>query len=268
LLERAGHGWMNGYTALEESCDTYFYNIAQDLGIDNIAKMARRLGLGREYGLAIPGETGGLVPDKNWKRGAFGTSWQLGETIVATIGQGYILTTPLQLAVMTSRLVNGGRAVEPWFVAHDGIYHSAARQRQWPSLGFDKADLDTVVRGMELVTMGEEGTAKGSAIQTEGQAMGGKTGTAQVKRISMAERRAGQLSQDDIIWKHRHHALFVGYAPTSNPRYACSVVVEHGGSGSGAAAPLARDILMATQDIDPASKPIRTQPIKPDMEDT
>jgi penicillin-binding protein 2 len=266
--KRAGHGWMNGYTALEESCDTYFYNIAQDLGIDNIAKMARRLGLGREYGLAIPGETGGLVPDKNWKRGAFGTSWQLGETIVATIGQGYILTTPLQLAVMTSRLVNGGRAVEPWFVAHDGIYHSAARQRQWPSLGFDKADLDTVVRGMELVTMGEEGTAKGSAIQTEGQAMGGKTGTAQVKRISMAERRAGQLSQDDIIWKHRHHALFVGYAPTSNPRYACSVVVEHGGSGSGAAAPLARDILMATQDIDPASKPIRTQPIKPDMEDT
>jgi len=251
---------------LEESCDTYFYNMAQDLGIDNIAKMARRMGLGREYGLAIPGEASGLVPDKNWKRGAFGTSWQLGETIVATIGQGYILTTPLQLAVMTSRMVNGGRGVEPWFVAHDGVYHARRRQQQWPSLGIDKAFLDTVVKGMELVTMGEDGTAKGSAIKTEGMEMGGKTGTAQVKRISMAERRAGQLSQEDIIWKHRHHALFVGYAPTSNPRYACSVVVEHGGSGSGAAAPLARYILEATQNIDPAMKPILTTPIKPNME--
>jgi penicillin-binding protein 2 len=262
----SGHGWMNGYTALEESCDTYFYNIAEDLGIERIAKMAHRLGLGETYDLAIPGERPGLVPDKDWKRGAFGTSWHLGETIVATIGQGYILTTPLQLAVMTSRLVNGGRRVEPWFVAHNGLYHSRRRQMQWPSMGLDKDDLNTVVRGMELVMTGEDGTAKSSAITTQGMEMGGKTGTAQVKRISMAERLAGRLSQDEIIWKHRHHALFVGYAPTSNPRYACSVVVEHGGSGSGAAAPLAQKILMATQEVDPANRPINIDPIKPRTE--
>lgn len=262
-----GHGWMNGYTALEESCDTYFYNVAQDLGIERIAAMAKRLGLGQTYNLAIPGEREGLVPDKDWKRGAFGTSWQLGETIVATIGQGYILTTPLQLAVMTSRLVNGGRAVEPWFVAHDGFYHSRKRQMQWRSMGINQAYLDTAVKGMELVMTGENGTARGAAIHTEGMEMGGKTGTAQVKRISMAERREGRLSQEDIIWKHRHHALFVGYAPLANPRYACSVVVEHGGSGSGAAAPLARDILIAAQEIDPANHPIRTNPIKPKLEE-
>lgn len=262
--KRAGHGWMNGYTALEESCDTYFYNLAQDLGIDNIAKMARRMGLGQSYDLALPGEAEGLVPDKMWKRGQFGTEWHLGETIVATIGQGYILTTPMQLAVMTSRIVNGGYAVEPWVVAHDGVYHSRKRQKQWPSIGLKEANLQTVVRGMELVVTGENATAKKSAIGIDGMEMGGKTGTAQVKRITRAERKQGLLSQEDIIWKHRHHALFVGYAPVGNPRYACAVVVEHGGSGSGAAGPLARDILKATQEISPATMPIRMTPMKPE----
>lgn len=260
--KRAGHGWMNVYTALEESCDTYFYNLADDLGIDRIAKMARRLGLGQNYSIALPQEARGLVPDRNWKRGAFGTDWQLGETIVATIGQGYILTTPLQLAVMTARMVNGGFAVEPWLVAHDGIYHARKRQKQWKSLGIRPEDLVTVTRGMDLVTTGDNGTAKGAAIKITGQEMGGKTGTAQVKRITREERRAGLLSQEDIIWKHRHHALFVGYAPIGNPRYACAVVVEHGGSGSGTAAPIARDILISAQAIDPASKPLHLEQIK------
>jgi len=261
--KRAGHGWTNLYKALEESCDVYFYNIAEELGIARIADMARRFGLGQSYDLHLPLESRGLVPDKAWKKGQFGTDWHLGETINATIGQGYLLTTPMQLAVMTARMVNGGYAVEPWIVAHDGIYHARKRQKRWPKLRISERHLRMVNRGMELVVTGEEGTAQDAAIGIDGQEMAGKTGTAQVRRITMAERRAGLLSQDDIIWKHRHHALFVGYAPYDNPRYVVSVVVEHGGSGSGAAAPLARDILMAAQEINPARTPIRTNPIKP-----
>jgi penicillin-binding protein 2 len=261
--KREGHGYMNVYTAMEESCDVYFYNTAQKLGIDKIADMSRRFGLGKKYDISIPSEADGLVPDKNWKRGAMGKEWQLGETINATIGQGYMLTTPLQLAVMTSRIANGGFAVEPWLVAHDGEYHTDKRQKQWPKMRISDRDLQMIRRGMELVMIGEDGTARASAIKVEGMEMAGKTGTAQVKRISMAERRAGLLSQDEIMWKHRHHALFVGYAPITDPRYAVSVVVEHGGSGSGAAAPLARDILIAAQEINPASIPIKSTPIKP-----
>lgn len=262
--KREGHGWMNAYTALEESCDVFFYNLAEELGIERIAAMARKMGLGQKFEIQIPQESPGLVPDKNWKRGQFGNEWHLGETIVATIGQGYLSATPLQMAVMTARMVNGGRAVEPWIVAHDGQYHARRRQKQWRSLGIPQDDLNTVMRGMELVTTGEKGTAKASAIGEDGKEMAGKTGTSQVKRITREERRAGLLSQEDIVWKHRHHALFVGYAPMSNPRYACCVVVEHGGSGSAAAAPIARDILKSAQDIDPANKPLRLEPVKED----
>ncbi len=262
--KRAGHGWMNIYTALEESCDVYFYNIAEELGIEKIALTARQFGLGQAYDLALPLEAKGLVPDKNWKRGQFSTEWHLGETINATIGQGYILTTPMQLAVMTARLCNGGYAVEPWLVAHDGRYHRRKRQISWPKMAVNKTYLDIMKRGMELVMIGEDGTAKSSAIENETRQMAGKTGTAQVRRITMAERRAGLLSQEDIIWKHRHHALFVGYAPFDNPTYAVSVVVEHGGSGSSAAAPVARDIMLAAQDINPAAIGIKSTPIKPE----
>lgn len=262
--KRAGHGRMNVYTALEESCDVYFYNVAQELGIENIAKMARRFGLGETYDLKLPLESAGLVPDKNWKRGQFGTEWHLGETINTTIGQGYLLTTPMQLAVMTARICNGGFAVKPWIVAHDGVYHTRNRQQQWPKMSINQDYLRMVKRGMELVMVGEDGTARGASIDSEGQQMAGKTGTAQVRRITMAERKAGLLAQEDIIWKNRHHALFVGYAPFENPRYAVSVVVEHGGSGSGTAAPLARDILLAAQDIAPADTPIRLTPVKPE----
>lgn len=262
--KRAGHGWMNIYSSLEESCDVYFYNIAKEVGIAKIAAMAKKFGLGEKYDISLPQESGGLIPTQNWKRGQIGKEWHLGDTINTTIGQGYVLATPLQLAVMTSRLVNGGYAVKPWLISHDGIYHSRKRQQQWPKMNISDNDLRMVARGMELVMMGEDGTAKKSAIKTKGQEMAGKTGTSQVRRITMAERRAGLLSQEDIIWKHRHHALFVGYAPYDNPRYAVSVVVEHGGSGSSDAAPLARDILIATQDINPARTPIKTTPIKPE----
>lgn len=256
--KRAGHGWVNVFSALSESCDVYFYSIARELGIKRIAAMARRLGLGQKYDISLPQEQAGLVPDQNWKRGALGTSWQPGETIVASIGQGYILTTPLQLAVMTARMVNGGKAVKPWVVAHSGsrLLHP---QTDWPSVGLKDRHLAIVRRGMEMVVNDRTGTAKGAAIYEEGMEMAGKTGTSQVKRITMEERRTGRMSQEDVIWQHRHHALFVGYAPMHKPRYVCSVIVEHGASGSGAAAPIARDILLAAQQVDPANKTIRTE---------
>lgn len=264
--KREGHGRVNVYSALEESCDVYFYNLADKLGIDKIADMSRRFGLGDAFGIEIPQEASGLVPDRDWKRGHMDATWHLGETINATIGQGYMLTTPLQLAVMTSRLCNGGYAVKPWLVAQNGNQSLSRRQKQWPKMRVKDEYLDMVTKGMELVMTGKNGTARGAAIKAEGQAMAGKTGTAQVRRITMAERRAGLLSQEQIVWQHRHHALFVGYAPIGNPLYAVSVVVEHGGSGSGAAAPVARDILIAAQEIDPAGKPVRTDPIKPEID--
>jgi len=220
---------------LAQSCDTYFYKLAVDLGIEAIADMARQFGLGEKLGLELSEEKAGLIPDKAWKRKRFDQKWQPGESVVASIGQGYILTTPLQLAVMTARLVNGGKAVKPWVQKH----------------------LDLIMRGMDMVVNDEIGTAKASKIEEEGFEMGGKTGTSQVQRITKEQRRLG-VKNEDLPWKQRHHALFVGYAPINNPRYVCAVVVEHGVGGSSAAAPLAKDLLLQTQLRDPAQ--IKMQP--------
>lgn len=249
-----GHGRVNVVSALAESCDVYFYKISTELGIDKIAEMARRLGLGQEYGFDLTEERPGLVPDKDWKRGYFGKTWQPGETVVASIGQGYLLATPLQLAVMTARLVNGGKLIKPWLSAYDGYQHRML-DKTWDILDVKPEHLALVNQGMWSVVNGPSGTARGSKIAEEGRQMGGKTGTAQVKRITKAQRAAG-VKNEDLPWKDRHHALFVGYAPVDNPRYIASVVVEHGVSGSGSAAPLARDLLVEVQKRAPAEKEI------------
>ena len=194
------------------------------------------------------------MPTKDWKMGRYGEVWRPGETIIASIGQGYILATPLQLAVMTSRLVNGGKAVKPWMVGYVGdrkIYND-----EWPSIGLKQSNLKIIKKGMDRVVNHKDGTAYGARIEEAGMEMGGKTGTAQVKRISRAERAQG-IKNEDLAWKYRHHALFVGYAPLKNPRYVCSVVVEHGGGGSAVAAPLAHDLLLEAQKRDPASAEIK-----------
>ncbi len=243
-----GHGPMNLLTALEQSCDTYFYKISTEIGIDRIAEMAHLLGLGSKYDFALKEERPGLMPDKKWKLGHFGDSWRPGETIVASIGQGYIQATPLQLAVMTSRLVNGGYAVEPWII--EAIGNGIQPAKKGEKIGFHKWHLNLVKRGMDRVVNSEKGTALAARIMESNMAMGGKTGTAQVRRISKKQRQEG-TKQEDLPWKFRHHALFVGYAPVKDPRYACAVVVEHGGSGSGSAAPVARDLLYQTQKQNP-----------------
>lgn len=240
----SGHGRVNLTAALQQSCDVYFYEISEKLGIEKIADMARRFGLGKELGLDISGERGGLVPDHKWKQGRFGAKWQLGETIVASIGQGYLLATPLQLATMTARLVNGGREVTPFLaksVGHKKMNTSPAADMKLP-----KDHLDLVIRGMNAVTMTKDGTAFDARIKDPAMAMGGKSGTSQVRRITRAQRAAG-IKNEDLPWKDRHHALFVAHAPINDPRYVCAVVVEHGVSGSGAAAPLARDIMLEVQ---------------------
>jgi penicillin-binding protein 2 len=241
---KEGHGHVDVVDAIVKSCDTFFYHLSTEIGIEKIAEMARQFGLGKKFTFELSEQKGGLVPDPAWKKRTQKESWQPGDTIISSIGQGFFLATPLQLAVMTARFVNGGYAVEPWLVEHVG---DAPRHNMvWPKMDLDPQHLQIIRKGMEDVVNLQGGTAYGSRITEPGQGMGGKTGTAQVQRITMAQRKAG-IKNEDLSWRQRHHALFVGYAPYDNPRYACAVVVEHGIGGSRTAAPIARDLLLETQ---------------------
>lgn len=252
----SGHGAVNLTEALAVSCDTYFYKIATEIGIDAIADMARKLGLGSKLDFELSEERSGLMPDKDWKMGYFGESWKPGETIVASIGQGYIQSTPLQLATMTARLVNGGHAVQPWITQASD--HAQKFQTQgWPKMDVHPWHLKLIQRGMNKVVNHKKGTAFDSRIQDSAFKMGGKTGTAQVRRITMKQRAQG-VRNEDLPWKQRHHALFVGYAPLNKPQYACCVVVEHGVGGSRTAAPLAKDLLLEAQKRAPANTKVHT----------
>jgi penicillin-binding protein 2 len=253
--KKHGHGTVDLVDAIRESCDIYFYELALRVGIDKIGAMARRLGLGSTLGIDIPGERGGLIPSKDWKRATIGVAWQRGETLVAGIGQGFVLATPLQLAVMASRVVNGGFAVTPRLTVPEET-DDLTPPSGFPKLGISARALRIVRQGMdEVVNNPRGGTAYGARIAKKKFAMGGKTGTSQVRRISMAERDKGVRKNKDRPWRERDHALFVGYAPVNAPRYAVSVVVEHGGGGSKAAAPIARDVLHELQRRDPTLNP-------------
>lgn len=249
-----GHGHINMVGALEQSCDTFFYEMGRRIGVDAIAGMARTLGLGARLDFDIPGEGPGLIPDRAWKaRTQKEKTWHQGETLNVAIGQGQVLATPLQLATMTARLVNGGKAVKPVLVR--AIEDEGSQIPKWDSLGLNAQHLKVVCDGMNAVVNGAHGTAGGSKIREAGYSMAGKTGTAQVQRITLAQRAAG-VKNEDLPWRSRHHALFVGYGPVEAPRYVTAVVVEHGVGGSKAAAPIARDILLAAQKRDPRT--IRT----------
>lgn len=240
------HGRLAMHEAIAQSCDVYFYDLARRAGVDGIAAMARRFGLGATLELDLPGEQPGLVPTSQWKRENLGEPWQKGETLVIGIGQGYMLATPLQLAIMTARLCNGGRAVTPWFYRDP-----AAAPVEIGSVGVSQASLDHVLKGMSMVVNSQRGTAYRQRLKLDGVQMGGKSGTSQVRRITRAERAANLHKRKDRPWEHRDHALFVCFAPTDRPRYAVSVIVEHGQSGSGAAAPIARDIMTRVLEIGP-----------------
>ncbi len=234
---RGGHGHVDLFKGLQQSCDIYFYEIARRTGIDRIAAMADKLGFGAPTGVELPGERSGLVPTKAWKQRARDESWLVGETLIAGIGQGYVLATPIQMATMTARLANGIHAVFPRLIGGANA----------PELRIDKRHLAIVRNGLAAVTGSRRGTAWKARIKEAGFEMAGKTGTSQVRRISALERRLGVRKNEDLPREQRDHALFVGYAPVEEPRYAAAVIVEHGGGGSRAAAPLARDLLLAAQ---------------------
>ena len=253
--KRGGHGRVDLGQAFERSCDSFFYDVARRVGVNRIAEMAERFGLGRASDIELPSESGGLIPTKEWKQAIRSEPWQQGETLVTGIGQGFVLTTPLQLAVMTARIANGGIAIQPRLVraaADEDQTAEAAEAR--PTVGVSDASLSVIRAGMARVTGAPTGTAYRSRIVEPEYAMAGKTGTSQVRRITKRERLGGIRKNQEKPWVERDHALFVAYAPVEAPRYAIAVIIEHGSSGSKAAAPIARDILLEVQRRDPVGR--------------
>ena len=230
--EEGGHGWVNLADALKHSCDIYFYQVALRIGIDSIKEMALKLGLGQKFmDGVLSREMAGIIPDRYWKEEQIGYRWVHGDTIISGIGQGFILTNCLQLAVMTARTVSN-RCVVPRLIAANDV-------ATFDSLGLQPENVRAVLRGLEQVTR-KGGTAASSAINVDGARMGGKTGTSQVRSISRAERESGVLSNEELKWNMRNHGIFVGYAPTNSPRYAVSVITEHAGTSGPAAHTVAK----------------------------
>ena len=236
-----GHGKVNLSRALAESCDVFFYDVAQRVGIDKISEIGKTMGLGQRHDLPMSAITAGILPTEDWKKERYDQDWQIGDTINASIGQGYVLASPLQLAVMTARVATG-RLVMPRLVKAVGGVE--VRVTEALPLGLETSHLGSVRAGMVQVVNEKHGTSYAARIDNDAMLMAGKSGTSQVRNISAAERETGVIDNVDRPWKHRDHALFVAYAPTDAPRFAVAVVVEHGGGGSSVAAPIARDALL------------------------
>lgn len=242
--KRTGHGVTDLRKAMRESCDVWFYKVGLDLGIDRLAEMAREMGMGEALGFALAGEKEGLMPTRAWKRKRFNAPWYDGETVIAAIGQGYVLSTPLQLAVMTASVANGGQVLRPQVVKRiegwDGQVLHEAVPEVLKTVDFGAANLAAVQRSLEAAVNDPQATGRASRLDEFKVA--GKTGTAQVVRLRDDDRdRASRVTP----YRHRDHALFVAYAPADAPQIAVAVVVEHGQSGGGTAAPVARAVLEA-----------------------
>lgn len=233
-----GHGPLNLQESLARSCDVYFYNVAMMLSPDEIAEVAKDFGLGVPTEIDIPGEKSGLMPTKTWKKKHKKQSWTRGDTLNMSIGQGFILTTPIQLTRMISMLVNGIKPVTPYVCC-------LKNKINFEKLKYRKEHIDIILDGLRDVVNSTTGTAYGS--HSDELCFGGKTGSSQVCRITTQQRKEFKTTSDDY-WK-KEHAIFVGYAPVEKPKYAICVLVEHGGGGAAKAAPIARDILLHTTEI-------------------
>ncbi|MEO0747032.1 MAG: penicillin-binding protein 2, partial [Pseudomonadota bacterium] len=259
--KRGGHGNVDFNTSIRDSCDVYYYEMAQRVGIEKISAMAERLGLGMRYDLPLTSVAAGLAPTKDWKIVNRGSQWVIGDSVNAAIGQGFVLASPLQLAVMTARLATG-RAILPNLVKSVGGVAKPARAQNKTagSLELNENHLRAVRRAMFDVSNNRRGTAYASRVISDEHRIAGKTGTSQVRNITAAERAAGVSKNEDLPRERRDHALFVNFAPYDDPKVAVAVIVEHGGSGSAAAAPIARDItLQALYKGDP---PLEVYPSK------
>ncbi len=255
--KKEGHGFMNLRNAMKQSCDTYFYEVARKLGVDKLSETAKKFGLGKEvFGDLFSIEKRGLIPNTQWKKNALGQGWLLGETIITGIGQGYIQTTPIQLCLMTAQIGNGGHKIYPKIVVDDE--KQVAQIDKFIPLYANSKNIKIVQDAMFASTNEVRGTSYKSRIDDLKYQFAGKTGTAQVKKITKKDREL-DLKTSEIPYEERDHALYVAYGPYKQPRYALSVIVEHGGSGSATAAPLAKQLFKKVIDRHEVRKNFETK---------
>lgn len=253
--KRAGHGHLTLEEALMHSCDVYFYQLAQEIGPDKIAEVARRLGFGQLTGTNLTGEKEGIVPTKEWKKERYDEGWRLGDTLNYSIGQGYLTVTPIQMVQAIAEIANNGYQIQPYLIQD---LNPAQEKILTKKLHFNPEHLKLVRSGMNMVVNKVGGTGYKARIDVNGQKMAGKTASTQVRRITMKERQSGVVSQSQLPWKYRDHGMFGAFAPIDNPRFAIIVVVEHGGGGSSAAAPVAARIMREALRLYPTDEALKT----------
>mgnify|MGYP001174386822 FL=1 len=238
--KKEGHGFVNLKEAMKQSCDTYFYEVARKLGVDRLSETAKKFGLGKKvFNNVFENEKNGLIPNTTWKKNILGKNWLLGETIITGIGQGYIQTTPIQLCLMTAQIANGGYKIYPRIVLNN--HDKDIKEDKFQPLVKNFKNIKIVQEAMFSSTNEVRGTSYRSRINDPKYQFAGKTGTAQVKRITKQDREL-DLKTIEIPYEERDHALYVAFGPYRNPRYAISILIEHGGSGSSVAAPLAKKL--------------------------
>ena len=260
--KKKGHGFVDMRRAIKESCDVYFYEVARRLGIDRLSDTAKNFGLGTPVLEGLMEEKKGVVPNTKWKKENIGKSWYLGETLHSGIGQGYFLTTPLQLCLMTAQIANGGYKIKPRIILGDesfedletfiqnkklpendfGVLENIISKLKYKTLFKNQENINFVKQALFAATNEPRGTSYGSRLREEKFIFAGKTGTSQVKKFT-AQQRELEIKNEDLPYEQRDHALFVAFAPFEEPRYSVSVLVEHGGSGSKSAAPIAKKVI-------------------------
>ncbi|MYG41832.1 MAG: penicillin-binding protein 2, partial [Rhodobacteraceae bacterium] len=250
-----GHGTVGVKKSLKESCDVFYYRLAEIIGIERIAEMARRFGFGSKPELPIPDLSSGLVPDREWKEANIGQGWVVGDTMNAAIGQGFVLASTAQIGLMLARLITNKKVMPRIVISKDGKEENVA---EWESMGISEKNLNLVLEGMAAVLNEQKGTAYDARTTDNDFLIAGKTGTSQVRRITVQEREVGVTRNIDLPWEQRDHAIFCCYGPIQKPRYVASLIVEHGGSGSRVAAPIGRELIMRT--FYDALPPLRAYP--------
>ena len=236
--KKEGHGFVNLKDAIKKSCDCYFYNLAKVIKIDPLSNFSKKFSLGELTEIDMPNELIGIMPDSKWKINNKGEKWQKGETLNTVIGQGFMLSTPLQMTLMTA-IIASGKKISPSILKSSTSF--------FEDIGVSFSNLEFIRKSMYSVVNEWEGTAYASRIPGKLK-MAGKTGTSQVRKISKEERESGVLKNEEITYKLRDHSIFTGFAPFDNPEIALTVVAEHMGSGSKVAAPIAKKIMKFTLD--------------------
>ena len=276
--KKKGHGIVNMRSAIKRSCDVYFYEIAKKLGVDRLSKTAKEFGLGKKVLKDFSEEKSGVVPSTDWKKKFIGQNWYLGETLHSGIGQGYFQSTPIQLCLMTAQIANGGFEIKPRIIFNkekNNLKEYLKFKNENPNqplptdLLVSNFDLKPLFKNQENIKLIKDamysssnepgGTSYRSRLDDRRFTFAGKTGSSQIKKFTEAQREA-EVKQENLDYKDRDHALFIAYAPVEDPKYAISVVVEHGGSGSKAAAPIAKKVIKKVLERHSLRQSIHNQP--------